>query len=85
MKTRVTKLLGIQYPIIQDGMVVGTRGRAALQSGEVDNGVISTGQGIGLIDDIPTCADLIERMVAECRQRLHIASRWAEGSSHVHG
>jgi NADH:quinone reductase (non-electrogenic) len=47
--------------------------------------VISAGQSIGLIDDIPTCADLIERMVAECRQRLHIASRWAEGDLDVRG
>ncbi|MEK7320976.1 MAG: nitronate monooxygenase family protein, partial [Pseudomonadota bacterium] len=32
-------------------LVTGTRGRAALQSGEVDNGVVSAGQCIGLIDD----------------------------------
>jgi nitronate monooxygenase len=25
---------------------------------------------VGLIDDVPTCAELIERMVAECRERL---------------
>jgi NADH:quinone reductase (non-electrogenic) len=58
-------------------LVIGTRGRAALQGGDVDGGVISAGQSIGLIDDVPTCADLIERIVAECRQRLHTASRWA--------
>ena len=66
-------------------LVIGTRGRAALQSGEVDGGVISAGQSIGLIDDVPTCADLIERIVAECRQRLHAASRWAEGAGDVRG
>lgn len=58
-------------------LVIGTRGRAALQSGEVNEGVISAGQSIGLIDDVPTCAELIERLVAECRQRLGIASGWA--------
>lgn len=58
-------------------LVIGTRGRAALQGGDVDGGVISAGQSIGLIDDVPTCADLIERIVAECRQRLHTASGWA--------
>ncbi|RYX93405.1 MAG: nitronate monooxygenase [Comamonadaceae bacterium] len=62
-------------------LVIGTRGRAALSSGEVDNGIISAGQSIGLIDDVPTCADLIERIVAECRQRLHIASGWAQGGA----
>jgi NAD(P)H-dependent flavin oxidoreductase YrpB (nitropropane dioxygenase family) len=64
-------------------LVVGTRGRAALRSGDVDDGVISAGQSVGLIDDVPTCADLIERIVAECRQRLHIASGWAQGGSDV--
>lgn len=51
-------------------LVAGVRGRAALQSGEVNNGVVSAGQCIGLIHDIPTCAELITRMVAECRERL---------------
>ncbi len=53
-------------------LVAGVRGRATLQSGEVDNGVVSAGQCIGLIHDIPTCAELITRMVAECRERLHV-------------
>jgi nitronate monooxygenase len=66
-------------------LVVGTRGRAALQSGDVNGGVISAGQCVGLIDDVPTCEDLIERMVAECRQRLHIASGWALGGGDVRG
>ena len=55
-------------------LVLGTRGREALRSGEVDGGVITAGQCIGLIDDVPTCAELIERMVAECRERLSVAS-----------
>jgi NADH:quinone reductase (non-electrogenic) len=75
---------GCQFEEIRP-LVIGTRGRAALQSGEVDGGVISAGQSIGLIDDVPTCADLIERIVAECRQRLHIASGWVEGDRHVRG
>jgi NAD(P)H-dependent flavin oxidoreductase YrpB (nitropropane dioxygenase family) len=56
-------------------LVIGTRGRAALQSGEVHGGVLSAGQCIGLIHDIPTCEALIQRMVAECRERLAVASR----------
>lgn len=58
-------------------LVVGTRGRAALQSGEVHAGILSAGQCIGLIHDIPSCEVLIQRMVAECRDRLQSASRWA--------
>jgi NADH:quinone reductase (non-electrogenic) len=51
-------------------LVAGTRGRVALQSGEADAGVVSAGMVIGLIRDIPTCAELIERIVADCRSRL---------------
>lgn len=58
-------------------LVLGTRGRAALTSGDVNGGVITAGQCIGLIDDVPTCAELIERMVAECRERLRVAGAWA--------
>jgi nitronate monooxygenase len=59
-------------------LVAGQRGNQALQSGDVDGGVVAAGQVIGLIDDVPTCADLIERMVADCRQQLQQASRWAQ-------
>lgn len=52
-------------------LVLGARGRAALASGDVDGGIITAGQCIGLIDDVPSCAELIARMVAECQQRLH--------------
>ncbi|WP_175650607.1 NAD(P)H-dependent flavin oxidoreductase [Pseudomonas sp. Marseille-P9899] len=51
-------------------LVAGARGRAALESGQVDDGVITAGQCVGLIDDIPTCAELIERMVAEAREQV---------------
>lgn len=58
-------------------LVAGARGRAALHSGEVDGGVITAGQCIGLIDDIPTCAELIERMVRDCRDRLQRVAQMA--------
>jgi NADH:quinone reductase (non-electrogenic) len=51
-------------------LVAGARGRAALESGEVDGGLVWAGLGIGLMDDIPTCAELIERIVGECREAL---------------
>lgn len=56
--------------------VVGTRGRDAMLSGDVDGGVIAAGQVVGLIHDIPSCAELIERMVADCRAHLAQAQRW---------
>jgi nitronate monooxygenase len=52
-------------------LVVGTRGRAAWESGDPDGGILTAGMAIGLIDDIPSCEELIERIVRECSQRLH--------------
>lgn len=51
-------------------LVVGARGRAALESGDVHGGIISAGQCVGLVDDLPTCAQLVQRMVGECREHL---------------
>jgi|SRR5690554_1804272 len=63
---------GCEFKDIQP-LVAGTRGRAALEAGNVDDGIITAGMVIGLIDDIPACAELIERMVAECRAHLRSA------------
>ena len=58
-------------------LVAGQRGRAALQSGDVDGGLVWAGQVVGLINDVPTCDELIRRMVSECRDSLAAASRRA--------
>jgi len=55
-------------------LVAGARGRAALESGEVNDGLVWASQVCGLIDDIPTCAELIERMVSDCRAKLSAAA-----------
>jgi NAD(P)H-dependent flavin oxidoreductase YrpB (nitropropane dioxygenase family) len=54
-------------------LVAGARGRSTLESGEVDGGLVWAGQVVGLIDDVPSCAELIERTIAECRERLDVA------------
>jgi nitronate monooxygenase len=59
-------------------LVAGARGRQALRTGDVDAGIVSAGMVVGLIDDIPTCAELIERIVAECRQCLERALAMAQ-------
>lgn len=51
-------------------LVKGARGREALETGHTDEGLVWGGQVVGLIDDIPTCAVLLERMVAEAKQHL---------------
>lgn len=59
-------------------LVAGVRGLAALQTGDVNGGVISAGQCVGLIDDVPTCAELVSRIVTECRQHLDRARGYFE-------
>ena len=54
-------------------LVAGARGRQALKEGNIDGGVISAGMVIGLIDDVPSCAELVERIVADCRAHLRAA------------
>ena len=67
-------------------LVKGTRGRDALASGDVNGGVITASQVIGLIDDIPTCAELMERIVSECRERLDLVGACMSGGSQAaHG
>lgn len=70
---------GCEFKDIQP-MVSGQRGRAALQSGEVNSGLVWAGQTVGMVQDVPTCADLLERMVADCRAALARASNLAIGS-----
>ena len=39
--------------------------KAALVDGEVGSGVMASGQVVGVIDDLPSCRELVERIVAE--------------------
>ena len=58
-------------------LVAGARGRNAMKTGDVDGGIVSAGMVIGLINDLPTCKDLIERIVRECRASLATAGAMA--------
>ena len=55
-------------------LVAGGRGKNAMQTGEVDDGSVSAGMVVGLINDVPTCDELIQRIVRECRESLARAS-----------
>ena len=63
---------GCEFADIQH-LVSGAKGREALETGDESRGLVWAGQTVGLIDDIPSCAELIERMVAECRELLAVA------------
>jgi NAD(P)H-dependent flavin oxidoreductase YrpB (nitropropane dioxygenase family) len=46
-------------------LVTGAKGRQAMETGDTEAGLVWAGQVQGLIHDIPTCKDLISRMVAD--------------------
>jgi len=55
-------------------LVAGARGRKTLESGDTEDGLVWGGQVVGLIHDIPSCHELLQRMVIEARARLDLAS-----------
>ena len=52
-------------------LVAGARGRKVYEEGDLDAGIWSVGQCQGLIDDIPTCQALIERIVADAEDIIN--------------
>jgi NAD(P)H-dependent flavin oxidoreductase YrpB (nitropropane dioxygenase family) len=55
---------GAKFEDVKD-LVSGQRGRQVFINGDKDFGVWTAGQTIGLINDIPTCKVLVQRMVNE--------------------
>ncbi|WP_165189789.1 NAD(P)H-dependent flavin oxidoreductase [Caulobacter soli] len=64
---RVVALGGEPGAVFEDvrPLVSGALGRTALETGDVDAGLIWAGQVQGLIHDIPTCQQLIDRIVGD--------------------
>jgi NAD(P)H-dependent flavin oxidoreductase YrpB (nitropropane dioxygenase family) len=44
--------------------------KAAMVDGRPDLGVMASGQVVGLIDDLPTCAELIDRIMIDADRVL---------------
>jgi NAD(P)H-dependent flavin oxidoreductase YrpB (nitropropane dioxygenase family) len=44
--------------------------KATLVDGELDAGILPTGQVVGVIDDLPSAADLVERIIADAGATL---------------
>jgi NAD(P)H-dependent flavin oxidoreductase YrpB (nitropropane dioxygenase family) len=44
--------------------------KAALVDGRTDTGVMASGQVVGVIEDLPTCTELVARIVAEAEHVL---------------
>jgi nitronate monooxygenase len=52
-------------------LVAGVRGRErCIEGGDIDDGIWTIGMVMGLIDDIPSCEELLERMVKDCREAI---------------
>lgn len=49
-------------------LVQGAKGKELFEDGDLDRGIWSAGMVVGLIDDIPSCQELIERIVNEAEQ-----------------
>ncbi len=51
-------------------LIAGNRVKAAWESGNVDDAPMMMGQSVGLIRDIPTCKELMERLVADAKEDI---------------
>src|SRR5690606_767397 len=59
---------GLEFEQIRS-YVSGLKGKLALENGDVDGGVLSAGQALGAIHDIPTCQALIGNIRPHAEQR----------------
>ncbi|MFF0815683.1 NAD(P)H-dependent flavin oxidoreductase [Rhodococcus sp. NPDC003318] len=58
---------GTGFDDIRD-LVAGARGRKVFEDGDLDAGIWTAGQCQGLIGDVPTVAELVDRIVAEAEE-----------------
>ena len=72
MSREVVEILkgGGQFEDVKD-LVAGVRGRRVFDEGDVDAGIWTVGTVMGLIDDIPTCEELISRIVREAEDLIN--------------
>jgi nitronate monooxygenase len=52
-------------------LVSGERGKRVYETGDTDDGTFPASLAMGLIHDIPTCDELVTRMVAQARDLIH--------------
>ena len=62
----IEKRGGAKFEDVRD-LVAGTRGGVVYDTGDTDYGIWSAGQTQGLIHDIPSCKELVERIVSEAQ------------------
>jgi NAD(P)H-dependent flavin oxidoreductase YrpB (nitropropane dioxygenase family) len=52
--------------------------KAGLVEGNTDAGVLASGQVAGIVEDLPSCAELIQTIVAEAAKHLQSASAFIQ-------
>jgi NAD(P)H-dependent flavin oxidoreductase YrpB (nitropropane dioxygenase family) len=61
---------GAKFEEVRD-LVAGSRGKVVYETGDPDHGIWSAGMIQGLIHDIPSCAELVSRIVSEAEEIIH--------------
>jgi NAD(P)H-dependent flavin oxidoreductase YrpB (nitropropane dioxygenase family) len=66
VSTRVVAMekQGATFEQVRD-LVAGARGKMVYATGDADEGIWSAGQVQGLIHDIPSCAELVSRIIRD--------------------
>ena len=54
-------------------LITGDRNQIAWNNGDVDLSMIMVGQSIGLCHDVPTCQELLDRMIVEAEDAMNSA------------
>ncbi|MGB3771460.1 MAG: nitronate monooxygenase [Rhodococcus sp. (in: high G+C Gram-positive bacteria)] len=69
-RTRTQTLMAANTPMLL---------RAGLVDGNTDAGVLASGQVAGMLDDLPSCAELIEKIVADALESLGRTRSYVRG------
>ena len=72
VSVKVVEMLneGAQFEDVRE-LVAGVRGREVYESGDLDAGIWSVGMVQGLIQDVPSARELVERMVAGAEEIIN--------------
>jgi NADH:quinone reductase (non-electrogenic) len=67
VSNKVVEILRNPDAVFEDvrELVLGAKGRIALETGDLDYGLITAGQIQGLIHDVPSCQELVERIIRD--------------------
>jgi len=70
LRTELAQALAAAHDYAEGRVSPGRDTFAALRRGDLERGVVAIGQVVGMIDDTPTCAEIIRRVVSGARQLI---------------